>query len=133
MFHPTGEDNFAFGIKWKATGKFVNGFGRVLAKDAGMILGISPNESQYYLAGLFIDMGGKLALEPGAAMDTAVINQKVVHGFLDGIHWGGGGGIIQIGITTTATIKYRNEGIQAEEEWAIVIERLVGHLDFLFI
>jgi hypothetical protein len=56
-------------------------------------------------------MGGKLALEPGAAMDTAVINQKVVHGLLDGFHGGCRGGIIQICITATASVHQWNEGI----------------------
>jgi hypothetical protein len=85
------------------------------------------------LAGLLISMGGYLAFKPGTAMDTAVINQKVVHCMLDGFQGWRGSGVIQIGITATGAIHEWNKGIQADKKGAIVFERRVGHMDFLFL
>jgi hypothetical protein len=60
-------------------------------------------------------MGGELALEPSTAMNTAVINQKVVHGLLDGLHGRSGGSIVQVGITTTLAVIQWDQGIETDE------------------
>jgi hypothetical protein len=61
-------------------------------------------------------MRGKLALEACAAMDTAVINQKVVHCLLDGFHGRRRSRVIEVYITTTAAINQGDEGIQTDEQ-----------------
>ena len=113
MFHEADQHYIALGSNQTAAGQLIYCFRCILSKDTHIFIRVGPHKTQHSFTGLFVGLGGELALKTCPTMNAAVVNQKIVYSLPYGQHRWGRGSVIQVDISALAAIQQWHLHVQS--------------------